>query len=261
MSEVLPEDKDAEVAALQRAACPSRWSVTVSTTRPPSLAADVGIAIGAGTDVAIESADVRARLERPPWRRLRDPSLRCELPQDGPEPRLGCRIQRARHPARGWRLRLGRYHTRTRSWCGADEPLDHRCRRRTHNSSEGSTFASERESAHPPLHPTRRSSPRVVAAQLGSGPQEASRCADDDEASDVRLEEFPWPVADDLDRVGLDELGPDPVVVVAVELVLVAPRVDEIERPTHVEVDEIGEHETLAARTVDPAGQRHVRTT
>ena len=62
-----------------------------------------------------------------------------------------------------------------------------------------------------------------------------------------------WPVAVRLHIVGLDQFGSDSVVVVAVELVLVSPRVDEIERPAQVEVHEIGEYERLAARIVDPA--------
>ena len=55
---VLPEGKEREIRRLAAAAAAWPWWATASTTRPALARADVGVAIGAGTDVAIESADV-----------------------------------------------------------------------------------------------------------------------------------------------------------------------------------------------------------
>ena len=66
IAEVLPEDK---VAAVRRAAGrrhgSSRWSATASTTRPRSPQADLGIAMGTGTDVGDRGERPHAGPRRP----------------------------------------------------------------------------------------------------------------------------------------------------------------------------------------------------
>ena len=75
----------------------------------PALArADVGLAIGAGTDVAIESAGVVLAGNDPRAVAGVIRLSRASLPQDAPEPGVGRRLQHRRHPARRRSARLGR---------------------------------------------------------------------------------------------------------------------------------------------------------